>query len=255
MIEIRSRQNPKIRDLRQTARKAGKSDFVVVEGEKIIAEARAAGLRMESLWSDQQAHQILADDCPAFRISNQLLAWVSPFKSPQSPVAVFRQPAMHGLESWPAGAGPWVLLDGIQDPGNAGALIRAASAFGFRGVIWRSGSVSPFHPATVRASAGAVFHLPHSQIRQLPTNDAPYPLIAADGGGDLLIHDLVWPKTFILILGNEGHGISHEILARAQITIRIPYPGPVESLNVTGAAHILMFKYHEQTIPWSASPT
>jgi RNA methyltransferase, TrmH family len=150
-------------------------------------------------------------------------------------------------------AGQLVVAHEMADPGNAGALIRAADAAGARGVVLSDGSVDPTNPKCVRASAGSLFHLPvvaagatpavvltarEAGWRTLAADVAPHAtdLFAAERRG-LLSGRVAW------VFGNEAHGLSAEVLAAVDDVVRIPILGRAESLNVATAAAICLYAY------------
>jgi len=129
----------------------------------------------------------------------------------------------------------------VQEPGNAGALVRAAVAFGMDGILWRKPCVYPFHHATIRASAGCIFLSKNWFMEDLPES-INLPIIGAAGEeGAINLDAFQWPPHFILAMGNEGQGLDASLRARLSDRVRIPMAAGVESLNVAGAAHIVMY--------------
>lgn len=133
----------------------------------------------------------------------------------------------------------YVLLDKLQDPGNIGAIMRNACAFGFQGIIVTPGTVDPFSPKSVRAASSAhnmidIISVEH--INQL----GKYFVVTADmKGKDISVY--TWPTAFILAFGNEGAGISEELRKFAKDSVSIPMSGKIESLNVAASAAIIMY--------------
>jgi TrmH family RNA methyltransferase len=151
-----------------------------------------------------------------------------------------------------------VVLAGLQDPGNLGAILRSAEAFGADGVLALPGTVSAWNPKAVRASAGSVFRLPlltvseehclaylrEAGVKLLSTSvsDAP--------PADLV--DLTEPVA--LLIGNEGNGVPERLAAQTGGKITIPCPGPVESLNAAVAAGVLLYEASRQRAERSGGP-
>jgi TrmH family RNA methyltransferase len=143
-----------------------------------------------------------------------------------------------------------VLLAGVQDPGNLGTILRSAEAFDANGVVSLPGTVSQWNQKAMRASAGSVFRLPvihagaaevfhrlrEAGIRVLTT--------VAQGGPPADAADFTAPTA--LLIGNEGNGVPGEIAERADAAVTIPCPGPVESLNASVAAAILLYEASRQ---------
>lgn len=141
-----------------------------------------------------------------------------------------------------------LLLDGIQDPGNAGTLIRTALAFGLSGVVSLDGGVDPWNPKTVRAAAGASFHLPVIRsgidLALAALRQADVPIFASTLQGFAPWELGIGSASWCLALGSEGHGVGSEVLAAAAQHVTLPMPGVAESLNVALAGGILL---HELT--------
>jgi len=176
--------------------------------------------------------------------------------APQGILAVARIPqhtlndiAFHA-DSVDRAAGDVVLvLDGVQDPGNLGTLIRAADAFAIAGVVALPGTVDCWNPKVVRAAAGSLFRLPvvyaatHDVAAWLSAHDVR--AYAADAGGRDI--EAIEPAArAALVVGNEGAGLSDEVRAFAKETVAIAMPGRAESLNVAVAAGILLYLFTRQ---------
>ncbi|WP_344771059.1 RNA methyltransferase [Aeromicrobium panaciterrae] len=141
-----------------------------------------------------------------------------------------------------------VVCADIRDPGNAGAVIRAADAAGADGVIFAGDSVDPYNPKSVRATVGSLFHLPividkdlHGVLRRL--QGAGLQVLAADGGGSVGLYDtgldLTAPTAWLM--GNEAWGLPAEIQAAADRVVSVPIYGKAESLNLATAAAVCLY--------------
>ena len=143
-----------------------------------------------------------------------------------------------------------VVLVGVADPGNAGTVVRVADAAGAGAVLLAGETVDPHNGKAVRASTGSVFHLPLARGRDAAAvlaacRAAGLTLLAADGHGDLNLHD---PRTATLlagptawIFGGEAHGLSAELAALADHRVRVPIHGRAESLNLATAAAVCLY--------------
>ncbi len=134
-----------------------------------------------------------------------------------------------------------VALDGVQDPGNVGTIVRLAAAFDAAGVALLPGSADAFSPKAIRASAGAILHVPVVSVTPQQLIDAARPLFAADTSGS--VDDL--PARAIVVFGSEGSGVSDAIRASAT-PIAVRTSGRVESLNVAAAAAIFLSRAFER---------
>jgi TrmH family RNA methyltransferase len=133
----------------------------------------------------------------------------------------------------------YFLLDRLQDPGNMGAIMRTACAFGFNGVLFIKGSADPFSPKVVRSAMGAEHITPIKLLQDLKELSGCV-IIAADTKG-LPLPKFSWPAGFVLCIGNEGNGISSELLSLAKSCVSIPIQKDMESLNAAVSAGILAY--------------
>ncbi len=143
-----------------------------------------------------------------------------------------------------------VILAGLQDPGNVGTIIRSAEAFAATGVLMTPGSVSPWNQKALRASAGSSFRLPIVTLEDSALlqrlRDKQIPLYACVPNAGISIFEADLRGQFAFIIGNEGAGISDEILSMCQATVHVPCPGNVESLNAAIAASVLLCEASRQ---------
>ncbi len=260
---ITSRQNQRLKDIRRLRRSKG--DLALLEGPHLVAEALAAGIPVEEILAtpgflDSAAGRRLAPAFPVapLEVSPDLLADLTDADSPRGLLAVARLPR-RGVEALPVLAGrPYLYLDGLQDPGNLGALARVAEAAGAAGVALSPGCAHPNHPRALRASAGSLLRLPvavdaepAALDRRLAGARPRWTALVPRGGENLYGAPL--DGTFILVLGAEGPGLSDALLARAGLRLSIPMEAPVESLNVTVAAALVLFEARRRALPATAS--
>lgn len=247
MIEITSRDNPLLKQIRkQIQDPAGyrKSGQVWVEGEHLCSAALLRGSVPEALvvkrsaWSRQTPPGAdMARKCLV--VEDALFDELSTLESP----------ADYGfLLSWPGLLQadvhtPTVVLDRLQDPGNVGAILRSASAFGFKQVLAIKGTVALWSPKVLRAGMGAHFGL--SVVEGLAVDDLDalgLPLVATSSHAQHALGEVVLPKPCAWVFGHEGQGVSAGLLARCERVVRIPQPGGEESLNVAAAAAICLYE-------------
>lgn len=137
-----------------------------------------------------------------------------------------------------------VLLDGVQDPGNVGTLLRTAAAAGIRQVLLSPGCAAAWSPKVLRAGQGAQFVLDIHEDADLATFVDAYrgttAVTCLDGATSL--YEARWQGPLAWIFGAEGLGVRRELIAAASLRIRIPMPGAVESLNVGAAAAVCLFE-------------
>lgn len=252
---LTSRANPLVREARDllTARGRRERGAFLVEGVKLILEALAAGFVPRRVFlapelverrPDGARLSAALDPNDVFETAPDLLAWLADTETTQGVAAVFAKPEPRPL----AGEGHVVLvLDGLQDPGNVGTILRSALGSGLVSNVVARGGADPFGPKAARAAAGALFHLGFAH--DLPDER---PVWLADMDGDLAYDRVDWRRPCVLVVGSEAAGASPEMRARATGRVSIPLRGPVESLNAAVAASILLFEAARQV---ASTPT
>lgn len=241
-----------MKDIRRLRRSKG--DRALLEGPHLVAEALAAGLVLEEVLAtppflDSPEGRRLAGLLPLapLAVSPELLADLTDADSPRGVLAVARLPRL-GPAALPVAAGRlYLYLDGLQDPGNLGALARVAEAAGAAGLALSPGCVHPNHPRALRASAGSLLRLPVAvgagadalDAHLAPTHPRWAALVPRDGED---LYQAPLDGTLILAVGAEGPGLSTELLARAALRLTIPMAAAVESLNATVAAALVLFE-------------
>jgi TrmH family RNA methyltransferase len=230
-----------IRSLHQKKFRTDSSKFFI-EGKKMLEEAVLHHPSIvEQVYATKESISDIAlpSSIKIEEITNKELEQISALKHPQGILAVCKaQPVISKK------AGNRILvLDGIQDPGNFGTIIRTAAWFAIDEVICSWDTVEVFNPKVVQATMGAIFHLPirYAELKEY-LSAAPFPIYGAVmNGKDLYACEI--PDSFILILGNEGNGIRSEIETLIQCPITIPKLGQGESLNVSIAGAILLAEF------------
>jgi TrmH family RNA methyltransferase len=183
----------------------------------------------------------------------ELLSSMLSTETPQ-PVAALIQPPVwtwaHLLGGRKRRAAMIVVLAGVQDPGNLGTILRSAEAFAANGVVSLPGTVSCWNQKAVRASAGSVFRLPlvTATVDQcfMRLHEAGVTILTTVTRGGAPADDFDLAEPVALLIGNEGNGVPDEMAALAGSAITIPCPGPVESLNASVAAGVLLYEASRQ---------
>jgi TrmH family RNA methyltransferase len=242
--QVTSRDNRTIKEMRKllTDRAARREESLFVcDGYTMLEEALAHGAVLVTLACAQNAAlPDLPDSARVLELPERLLDSLAPTGAHQGVMFTCRLPAL----STPAApvSGRHVLLDRIQDPGNLGSILRSASAFGLDSVLLTPGCADPFSPKTIRAAMGAVFRQQIWEIMEIMDwiSTCTLPLRAAARREDARsLRETRFETDALLLLGNEGAGLSRDLLSRAGSAVWIPlYPG-CESLGVAAAAAIL----------------
>ncbi len=139
-----------------------------------------------------------------------------------------------------------VMLDEIQDPHNFGAIIRSALAAGAEGIIVPERNMAPLSAAAIKASAGAALRLPIARVRNLAEaidqlKERGYWVIGTAGEGEQSVWEMDWDRPLVIVIGSEGKGIRPLVRKKCDALVRIPLRGPLESLNASVAAGIVLF--------------
>lgn len=215
----------------------------LAEGRKLVAEVDAAAWAVEAL--------LAAEDTPeaaqAYSLSREQMLRVSGFRSAPDLIAVVRKPLSLEQPRWVPDTLALV-LDGLQDPGNVGTLVRTAAWFDCAAVFYTADTADPFSPKAVQASMGALFRMKTGVVdarwfAELPPET---PVIGAFLDGETVFGAKL-PGGALLVVGNEGHGIG-ELEARVTRRLTVPRFQPhSESLNVAAAAAILLAEFRRGT--------
>jgi TrmH family RNA methyltransferase len=258
---VQSKQNARLKELRRALNRFGRDDGKLqgIEGPNLLEEALRAGLRLPYVFVAQEMQHLL-DGVPlgaeteVLLVPRILLNAVLSTETPQ-PVAALVEPPdwtwVHvlGRRKTPA---LLVVLAGIQDPGNLGTILRSAEAFGADGVVSLPGTVSCWNQKAVRASAGSVFRLPvvpagvdECLIRLREAGVRLFTTVLRSGTP---AHDADLTEASAILIGNEGSGVPDEVALQAERAITIPCPGPVESLNASVAAGVLLYEASRQRL-------
>jgi RNA methyltransferase, TrmH family len=235
---VSSSENEVARRIRRLAHRREPGE-VLLEGPRVVREAALAGVELELL--------VLRDDVRRFDaaaertvvLSERLFNSVSTTVTPQGVMAIARRDTvpLAAARSLARAAGwPLVVLDGVQDPGNVGTIVRTAAAAGAPAVVALEGTADPLGPKAVRASAGNVFRVAVSEARWEELEGLDVWGAAAEGGEPL--YESAPERADAILLGSEAHGLRHAPRHR----VSIPVAEGVESLNVAAAAAVVLFE-------------
>lgn len=248
---ITSRDNPLVKTLRRLAQESNayrKLGQFWLEGDHLCRAALQRGVRparvvlAQSLADNAQADEWLRLDVPVTVMPDELFAGLSGLESPARMGFVMAHEASLTIEP----DAPTVVLDRLQDAGNVGAILRCASAFGFRQVLAMQGTAALWSHKVLRAGMGAHFGLHLTEGLQENDLDAlALPLVTTSSHTGPFLHELLrsgtLPTHCAWVLGHEGQGVRQSLVARASLQVRIAQPGGEESLNVATAAAICLY--------------
>ena len=242
---ITSLKNPKILAWKALKERKGRkeSGCFLVEGRKMVEEALASSFGVEAVLVDaeREGEFPLPQDIPVTIMPAHVLSAVCDTKTPQGIAAVVR---LHQAE---ISGGRLVALDGVQDPGNVGTILRTADAAGFDGVLLSQQCADVFSPKVLRATMGSVFRMGIRVTEDLPgllmqLRDQGYSVISSQLDGTPFYAREPVSERFALVIGSEGNGVTDEVKAVATHRVKLPMRGGAESLNAAVAAGIMMYE-------------
>lgn len=245
---ITSRQNPSVKRAASLKQKKYRDEYgeYIVEGEKMVAEAFACGCEVVCVFAvvGYSFDKIAVPENKIVLVTQSVFAAISDEKTPQGILAIVKIPTATQY----GGVKKAVILDGLQDPGNVGAILRIAAACGVD-CVFAVDSADPYSPKAVRASMSGIFRTKvvklTAESAYLAAKNSGLPIIIADMGGENVLQR-EGAERFCLVLGNEGNGISDFFKSRADEIVSVPMQNGIESLNVAVAAGVLLYSLLKQ---------
>lgn len=242
MEHITSLKNPKVAAWKALKDRKGRreSGCFLVEGRKMVEEALASAFDVETVLVQEGMELPDGLTMPVYELPEHVLAAVCDTKTPQGIAAVVRMKEQSALGKH------IVALDGVQDPGNVGTILRTLDAFEADGLVLLPGCADPFSPKTVRSSMGAVFRRPvwtcTAETFAQVLRGSGLRLLGAALRDDTVDARAADYTRAVLAIGSEGRGLSEEVLALCDETVRIPMSPRCESLNAAVAASVLLWE-------------
>ena len=257
MEHISSRQNAHFKQARKlagSARERSKTKQILLDGTRLIgAYAAQFGLEESTLLVSEQGanrpdiQQILQSASPrhAYLLADELFAEITQVATSEGITAIAGIPRLESKSPDDFR----ILLDGVQDPGNLGGLLRTVAAAGATSAYLTKGCADPWSPRSLRGGMGAQFILPLRERVDLVTILAEFrgTVIGTSPCAKQTVYDVDLSGPVVMIFGSEGRGLPEEVLSMANQLVHIPMAGKVESLNVAAAAAICCFERLRQT--------
>ena len=243
MTIITSKANSVVKNAKKLHQKKYRKSAYLIEGWHLFEEAVQAGVTIEKIFALESYRDQLAAFPQTVWVSEDILLDLADSQTPQGIVAVVQKEEVGQADF---NQGKFLFLEDVQDPGNVGTIIRTADAAGFTGVIVSEKSADIYSLKTLRSMQGSHFHLPiyrmSSQALLDEAKEAGIPVLATTLSKDSKDYrDLPYLDQFVLVMGNEGQGISPLMAESADQLLHISMKGQAESLNVAVAAGILIF--------------
>ena len=232
IYKIESRQNQKIKDLAKLSQPkfSKEKKLFKIEGFHALEMAKESGV-LVSVFATEEIKDL---DVPQYLVSKDIMESISSAKSPQGAICVCKY-----IEEKPISSSKILFLDNVSDPGNLGTLLRTALAFGYNDVVLRGGC-SQYNEKVLQSTQGAIFSLNILNNVDLKILQ-DYEVIATEIKGSVDLSTIGKVSKHVLVLGNEAHGVSKEILDIANKRVRIDIQN-IESLNVAVAGAIAMYE-------------
>jgi TrmH family RNA methyltransferase len=229
----------------------------LAEGPQAVREAVQAGAAEVVFYVSEpgnephpEASQAEAAGVPTLPVAEAVMGHLTSTVTPQGILAVARFVDVP-LEELPAQCRLVPVLCAVRDPGNAGTVLRSADAAGADAVVFTDQSVDAYNSKTVRASAGSLFHLPVVRGASIvgavtALKERGLQVLAADAEGVASVYETDLARPTAMLFGNEAWGLSEDVLALTDLTVRVPIRGKAESLNLAAAAALMLFESARQ---------
>jgi len=257
---IAGRHNTLVKELRKAFAGAELTSdgCCAIEGLRVVEEAIRSGLKFRAVFFSDSARSKAERLLPQIGahvetviLPDKLFATAVPSEAPQGVAALVRCRSFTLDELLTKEqAGPVVAIVGLQDPGNLGTIIRSAEAFAAAGVLLGEGTVSPYNPKAVRASAGSLFRLPvvTVELRQVlgQLRGRGLRLVATSSHKGIPLPEAALSGPLAIFIGGEGAGLGRGLIAEMDELVMIPHSPKVESLNAGVAASIVLYEIRRQ---------
>lgn len=257
MLEITSSKNSIIKEIKSLSRRKNRwrEGLFIIEGIKVIEEAINLSLSIRHIFFSEVLLEVdggemffekIKDLKGTVKLSRNVFNGITDLENPQGVLAIVEFKERNIADVFSIERPSIMFLDGLNDPGNLGTIIRTADAFNIDAVILGENSVDPYNPKVVRSTMGSIFRVP---IYNCKDNNLFFNSIIERGvnvittslSGNSLEREY-FHEGFVAVIGNEANGVSREVLEKSTKEVKIPMPGGAESLNAGVAASIIMYE-------------
>jgi RNA methyltransferase, TrmH family len=260
IAEIDSRKNAAIKYVRSLKERKtrDRERSCILEGKNIMQEVLLAGqslrllliLKAELQESENRPliEGLMRRSARTFAVGEELMAAITTMEHAPGFIAVMESTLVPPDELTVGQESFFIIIDGIQDPGNLGTIIRSGCAFGASAIIVHGMTADLFNPKTIRASAGLLLRIPccRAEIQDLAAlKKRGARFLASLSKGEKTFLDVDFSPPLALILGNESRGISEDLIALSDQTVRVPMVAGIESLNVSIAGALMSFRFFQ----------
>lgn len=243
---ITSTNNNKLKEIRKLSRRRYREEtgLFIIEGLRGVREVLEYEDRVAEIYGTKDMlSELNLSGNNVYQLDEDLFDSISTTVSPQGILATVNSEIKSIDQLVP---GRYIYLDGVQDPGNLGGIIRGVDAFGLDGIIVGPGTVDPTNDKVTRSTVASIMRVgiyKSSGIDDLKTLKNSHTIYATDlDDSSVIIKDVDYSTSSVIVIGNEGSGVSSEVLGLADKRIHIPMAGDAESLNANVAASIIMYE-------------
>lgn len=249
---ITSKDNATIKEIKKLKEKKNREERFIVEGIKMIEEAIQYNANIELVVYSEKFNisNIELNGIKTIEVTESIFNTLTEVVSPQGILAVIRKNVDSKKINY---SNEFILaLDGIQDPGNLGTIIRTVDATNLKQIIVSKDTVDTYSPKVIRSTMGAIFRVNVIEAESLPQEleklkKEGFKIITTSLQTDKSIYDIDYKKS-VVVIGNEANGVSKEVYEVANEKAKIPMPGKAESLNASVAAGVMMYEYVRQNL-------
>ena len=216
-----------------------KTGLFIAEGRRIAEEAVQCGVAEYIVVSESFGN--FEADIPLYSVTDKMFSAVSETETTQGILAVckYEKKRIGDIKGHTL-----IICDKVSDPGNLGTVIRTAEASGVSGILLLKGTVDPYSPKVVRSTMGSIFRMPlyFCEIKDLQ-NLSEYDIVATVLNAKESLYEAEFGKNNAIVIGNEAHGVSDEVIKMSKKLIKIPMEGKSESLNASVAGAVVMYEF------------
>lgn len=239
---IESKQNEKVKEVVKLSKPSCQKELglFIIEGLHLVEMAKESGL-LHSVFTLKELKDI-PSDIPQYIVTPEIMDKISLYETSPGVLALTRMKKEKEIKQ-----DKLIYLDDVQDPGNVGTILRTALAFGYKDVLVSLKCASIYNPKVIQASQGAIFKLNvvlMDTIELLSLKEKGYQILATSLGESVDLKKAKKPERFVLVFGNEAHGVNKALLAQSDQNIHIDIRD-IDSLNVGVAAGITMYHFKD----------
>ena len=247
---ISSRDNETVKEIIKLKDKKYRKEKFIIEGIKMLKEAIQEKASIELIAIRENT--ILDFDVSNYKtieVSEKIFAELTDVETPQGVLAVVNKNSIKAIDF---STNYVIALDGLQDPGNMGTIIRTADSANIKQIIVSKNTVDAYSPKVVRATMGAIYRVNIIEVNDLVEtlkefNENGFETVSTSLDTDKSVYDLNYNKK-VVVIGNEANGVTKPVQEVTNYKVKIPMLGKTESLNASVAASIMIYEYVRQSL-------